>query len=298
MSHNTSSLSAQQRQVRFPVAGEVITLGDRVYTIGDFLGEGYFGKVYACRDRWANDLVAKVLVPRQRSYEEVRKQWQHELNALLDLRHPTITYAYDAFERESTFFLVIERCGTDLNALFTIPQYDGHAWLPALARDLLQGLEYIHDAGYVHKDLHLGNIYAAWSRDRMVQTKEPVVSFKIGDLGITRLESDINVFHTMLAQWMLPPEAIDPTSFGLIGRAVDIYHVGLVFLSVLLGHVPSFTRDEVLAAKPRLMAESLQSPYSGAIAWALRRHVAARPPTAAALWDAILAAVPRDLLPL
>jgi len=51
----------------------------------------------------------------------------------------------------------------------------------------------------------------------------PATVFKLGDLGITRLETEINVFNTMLAKWMLPPEAISPADFGVVDKRVDVY---------------------------------------------------------------------------
>lgn len=48
-----------------PQVGQTITSSMTLstYTIGDRIGEGHFGHVYACRDHWENDLVAKVLKP-------------------------------------------------------------------------------------------------------------------------------------------------------------------------------------------------------------------------------------------
>jgi serine/threonine protein kinase len=283
--------------IHLPKPGDQLTHNGRKYFLGDEIGQGYFGKVFGCSDRWANELVAKILLPRGRTYEQVEAEWKRELSNLLTLRHPHITYAYDAFEYNQTFFLVLERCGSDLHELIKLDKLQPEKWLPSLARDVLQGLEFIHHAGFVHKDLHPGNIFVAWHRDRVLPHKEPVVSFKIGDLGITRLESDINVFNTMLAQWMLPPEALDPGSFGEIGRTVDIYHIGLVFLSLLLGQVPNFDRVQVLAGEPRRLAEQLKSPYAAPVARALRRHTRERYQSAAEFWQALLAAMPEDARP-
>ncbi len=222
---------------RPPFNGEVIWKGDRVYKLGEEIGRGYFGKVFHCTDRWSNDLVAKVLVPQTDSYDQVRAQWTQELRSLMSLRHPNVTFAYDAFEYERAFYLILERCADDMNGLLRLPDFNGALWLPTLARDVLQALEFIHAMGYVHKDLHPGNVFVFAARDRMVSSKTPVYSFKVGDLGISRLESDINIFNTILAKWMLPPEAIDSAQFGVVGRSVDICHAGLLFLSVLLGRV-------------------------------------------------------------
>lgn len=285
-------------EISLPTHGESVSHRGCVYILGDQIGEGHFGKVYACSDRWANDLVAKILLPKGRSYDDVRVHWQRELANLLTLRHPNITYAYDAFEYRGTFYLIVERCGSDLSDLIKLEGLHAELWLPALARDVLQGLEFMHRAGYVHKDLHPGNIFVSWTRDRMIKNREPVVSFKIGDLGISRLESDLDIFNTMLAQWMLPPEAIDPREYGPVGKTIDIYHTGLVLLSLLLGHIPSFSREEILGGRPREMAEALRSPYSAAIAHALRRHAASRPSSAADFWEEIVRVMPTEHQPI
>ncbi|MEZ5494496.1 MAG: hypothetical protein R3E61_07905 [Pseudomonadales bacterium] len=92
----------------------------------------------------------------------------------------------------------------------------------------------------------------------MVPTKDPVWSFKVGDLGISRLESDINIFGTMLAQWMFPPEAINPIEFGIVGKSTDIYHVGLLLLAVMPIECQTFQKEEVLSGVPRQLAENYQ----------------------------------------
>jgi serine/threonine protein kinase len=270
-----------------PTAGEVILHGENQYILGAEIGGGFFGKVYECTDEWGNDLVAKVLLPRDRSYDAVRKDWLAEMEKLVQLRHPNITFVHAAFEYRDTFYLVIERCTRDLEHLINMPGLKGDVWIPHLARDVLQAIGFIHAWNYVHKDIHPKNVFMAFHYDRMVPSQDPTLSFKVGDLGISRLESDINVFNTALAQWMLPPEFLDPPQFGAIGRPVDIYHAGLLLLSLSLGSIPAFSRDDILAGRPRETAEQLNSPYSKSIARALRRHVSERIPTAMAFWREI-----------
>lgn len=270
-----------------PTRGQSILVDGKYYFIGESIGRGSFGEVFECQDEWSNQLVAKVLVPRNQTYDEVRDNWLQELRKLLDLRHPNITHVYAAFECDDTFYLVIERCSMTLDSIINLPDGNGEVWLPYVARDVLQGLEYMHSNGYVHKDVHAGNVFVSQTIDRMVPSKSPVWSFKVGDLGIIRLESDIEIFNTLLAQWMLPTEAIDPGEFGPVGRTLDIYHVGLLLLALLLGRSPSFTRDEIVAGAPRETAERLPSKYGSVVAKALRRHASARIPTAVQFWREI-----------
>jgi serine/threonine protein kinase len=233
---------------------------------------------------WDNLLVAKVLLPKDRPYEAVRDDWMRELEALQKLRHPNITFIHAAFECRDTFYLVVERCADTLKNLIENPKIIPELWLPYVARDVLHALDFIHGEGIVHKDLHPGNVFISQFRDRMVPQKPPVWSFKIGDLGISRLEGDIRLFNTILAPWMVPPEFLDPQQFGVLGRHVDIYHTGLLLLGLLSRRVPEFTQDQIIAGVPRQMAEALNSPYGPVLARALRRHVAQRTPSAMHLW--------------
>jgi serine/threonine protein kinase len=259
---------------------------EMMYFIGEKIGKGHFGEVYECTDEWGNNLVAKILVPQDQTYEEVRVKWLEELNRLFYLRHPNITYVYDAFEYQHTFYLIIERCHATLKNLIEIPDFKGELWLPHIAREVLQGIHFIHNARHVHKDIHHDNIFVLQLNDRIIDNKDPNFIFKIGDLGISNLETDINIFNTILAQWMLPPEALN-REYGVIGKQVDIYHCGLLLLSVLLGEIPQFTKNEILNGIPRQIAENLPSPYGKAIASALRRHTEHRTKTALNFWRGI-----------
>jgi len=82
-----------------PAPGEVITslATGTTYTMGSQIGEGGFGLVFECSDGWSNELAAKILKP-TRPYEQLRMSAEGELQRLRDLRHPYITYVFDAFE--------------------------------------------------------------------------------------------------------------------------------------------------------------------------------------------------------
>ena len=270
-----------------PSTGEMIECQDIKYFIGEKIGHGSFGEVYACLDEWGNELVAKVLLPRNQPYETIRENWLLEFQKLQQLRHPHITFIHQAFEYRDTFYIIIEKCVSTLKDLINMPNCNGEIWLPHVSRDILNGLHSIHEHGYVHKDLHAGNIFVSQQKNVMVPNKDPVWRFKIGDLGISRLEGDIRLFNTILAQWMLPPEYLRPNEFGFIGKHVDIYHVGLLLLSLLLNRIPNFTKDEIVAGRPREIAERLSSKYAPAVARALRRHVSTRTPSAIEMWREI-----------
>ena len=275
----------QPKHFVLPQMGEEIEHRGHFYRIGKQLSAtGHFGVVFECTDSWGNELVAKILLPKARTYEAVRDDWLRELNNLIDLRNPFITHVFDAFEYQDTFYLIIERCSFSLADLIAWPDTQGEVWLNPIARCVLQAIHFIHSVGYVHKDIHPGNILTRCVKGEMGESNT-VMTFKVSDLGISRLEPQIRPGNnTILAKWIAPPEFLNPTEFGTVSRTVDIYHAGLVFLSLLLNRVPTFTEQEVLAGIPRQMAESLSSPYAPAVAKALRRHTRDRTQTAQDFW--------------
>ena len=267
-----------------PGDGELITSQDtgNTYRIGALIGEGSFGYVYECTDTWENELAVKILKPRG-TYEKVRQDALAEFQKLRLLRHPNITYVYDAFEFRHTFYIVFEKCWQPVNEFIQSKDFKGQYWLRAMARQLLQAVHFIHCNDFAHQDIHGGNVFVATTKDDM-SPNDMIFTYMLGDLGITKLVSEMDAENTILADWMRAPESLVPAEFGPMDRRMDLYHCGLLFLQVLLGKPLTFTRDEVLAGRPREMALELGKPFSFALEKALRRHVDYRTASALEFW--------------
>ncbi|MCU0666902.1 MAG: protein kinase [Candidatus Omnitrophica bacterium] len=267
-----------------PTVGEVITsmLTGNSYTMGEKIGEGNFGVVYACKDIWENDLAAKVLKPND-TYEKVKASATEEFIKLMQLRNPHITFVYDAFEFRDTFYIITERCYCSVKQLFLMQDFNGQTWLMPIARSLLQAIHYLHISNYVHQDIHSANVFTALVKDEMLPQDNKILQFKLGDLGVAKLFHEIDAKNTR-AQWMLPPEVLNPTEYGPIDHHIDIYHAGLLFLELACSKELRFTSEEIVNGKPREMALALPVPYSFALEKALRRHVAYRTANAMELW--------------
>lgn len=273
----------QPQTIRFPVPGELIAHGRNQYRIGEILGGGSYGVTYAGADQWENELVIKVLMPQGQTYEQVRRNWEREITTLFRLRHPNITYVYDAFELANTFHIVMERCGGSLTALFSIDDFNGYEWVHPIARCMLQGIAYMHDHGFVHKDIHLRNVFWAYVRNELTPGNSQSVTFKIGDLGISRFEFEAQAARPTVP-WMEAPEVLAPDRFGLVGKPTDIYHAALVLLAVVMGIEPSFSAEEIVSGAPQEAAEQLPSPFGPALGRALARRVEERTPNAYDFW--------------
>jgi serine/threonine protein kinase len=187
-----------------PIPGETISHNNRLFTIGIEIGRGSFGIVYEYFDNWGNELAAKVFLPYPN--RDVRAMWERELSNLINLRNPFITFIYDAFEYKGNLFIITERCHLTLKGLLEIPNYNGNIWIKPIARCLLQAVDFLHSIGFVHKDIHPGNVFTSIIKDEIIPKENNALTFKLGDLGITNLLSNMDVFNTILAPWMLPPE--------------------------------------------------------------------------------------------
>jgi serine/threonine protein kinase len=279
-------IPAAQGTFVLPTPGELIPVphSETTYAIGQPIGEGHFGVVYACKDDWNNDLAAKILKPGAHvglGLQEIQK--------LLAVRHPLITYLYDAFEYRGALYLITERCHQSLHDLFANRTIHTHSLL-SVARCVLHAIDFIHRQGFVHQDIHTGNIFLTFARDG--HGKKPLFatsSYKVGDLGVAKLISEAAAAQTR--GWMLPPELIPGMNFGPADHRIDIYHVGLLLLQMALGQEMQFTTQQIVEGKPRELAQALRLPPSikaasikAALEKALRRHVAERTPTAKQFW--------------
>ncbi len=273
------------KSVTPPAPGERITslVTGSAYLIGDKIGEGFFGVVYHCVDEWENQLAAKIFKP-QGTYESVKEAAQKELQKLISLRHPNITYVHDAFEYRDTFYIITERCHCPVSDLFQLDNFNGSAWLLPIARSLLQAINFLHGNQCAHQDIHAGNVFAAFARNEMLPQSAGAIQFKVGDLGVAKLFGEIDAANTR-AEWLLPPEVLDVSEFGPIDHRIDIYHSALLLLQLAHSREQRFTRDEILAGTPRELALSLSTPFGGVLEKALRRHVPYRTQSAKQLWQ-------------
>jgi serine/threonine protein kinase len=170
-----------------------------------------------------------------------------------------------------------------LTKLLEFKDFYGPVWVLPIARCILQGVNYAHINQYAHQDIHLGNVFAAFAKNEMNADDPGAIHFKLGDLGVAKRFSEIDATNTR-AQWMLPPEALEPSKFGPLDYRIDIYHCGLLFLHLLHGAELRFTPEDIKSGKPKELALQLPAPFNFALEKALRRHVPYRTASAMELW--------------
>src|SRR5262249_54307355 len=121
------------------------------------------------------------------------------------------------------FYLALERCDTSLRALLGRPMQD--ALLVELARQLLMTLQYLHDNGVVHSDLHAGNVLVS-QLDRT-----PIV--KLTDFGVAHQLDGQRWYRPQVANpKILVPELV---TAGYTTTQSDLYQLGLLLYHMHTG---------------------------------------------------------------
>jgi serine/threonine protein kinase len=265
-------------------AGADLRAGDRVgrYRIEARLGDGAAGVVFrAVRDPDGLVVALKVLRTELSQDEVYRRRFVHEARAASEVEHRHLVRVLEAGEADGRAFLAVEYVDGPTLA----ERLDGESGLPGdeilrLAAELGAGLDALHGAGLVHRDVKPSNIMLARDRGAM-----------LGDFGLAKgrdytvLTAPGAVVGTLD---YLAPEIIRGAEAG---PPSDIYALGCVIFECMAG-VPPFANRSVL--KVGLAHLRDEPPDPGAdradlppmLGWAVRRALVKdpnrRPPTATA----------------
>ena len=210
------------------------------------LGAGGFGTVFRGRHHFLDvDVAVKVV----RSSASDLDGALHEARIMSRLDHPNLLRVLDARPYRDGIYLVMEYMdGGSLAGAFRIPA--GRAL--RITRQLLSGLQALHDAEIVHRDVKPANCLVRTSDKRI----------KLGDLGIAvELAADTGRIRELAGTLpFMAPELFEPTP--RFGPRSDLYALGLSIAALGLDEhpCPSEGLSEIIewsrqGPRPRLAVE-------------------------------------------
>jgi serine/threonine protein kinase len=143
------------------MAGEGISkgalLGDR-YRLDRRLGAGGMASVWLARDeRLDREVAVKILSDVLASDPDYRTRFEREARVAAGLSHPNLVEVFD-FSSESDRPYLVMRYVPGPTLADRIGQRGRGVDGERLARELLDALAYIHDAGVIHRDLKPSNV--------------------------------------------------------------------------------------------------------------------------------------------
>ncbi len=266
-----------------PVAPGTMLAGR--YEILAVLGRGGMGTVYSARDRAIDETVAlKVLRPEIADSPEFKQRFSTEVRLARRVTHPIVCRIHEYGEDGGLRFLVMELVqGQDLRRMLSEGPLAPERALE-IAIQAADGLQAIHAAGIVHRDLKTANLMV-----------DGAGGIKLMDFGIAKAVEGGGKAAAPSGYIVGTPEYMSPEQGR--GRPVDarsdIYSLGVVVYELFTGRVP-FHADTPIAtlmlhveAPPPLDDPALPPAVVAVLRRALAKDPGDRFPTAKAMADAL-----------
>lgn len=211
-----------------------VTIAGR-YAVLRKLGSGSVGTVYLVLDQVERREVALKLLRTEALITRSGARIQEEFRAIAALEHPQIARAYDFgyTDRDGVPFYTREHvAGRPLPPGPPDSRTPEEFLRPVL--DLLDALEYVHDQGILHLDVHAGNLIVADDSSR----GSVLIDFGLAPSAAALARS------TRAASWPdLPPEMIAGRQ---LRPATDLYFAGRLLLYRITGRMtgePTLPRE-------------------------------------------------------
>src|SRR4051812_5037829 len=216
---------------------------DGKYQILSRLGIGGMGEVYKALHVHLNALrVLKLMRPNVAADPSANERFLREARMATRIQHPNVASLFDfAAVDDGSWFMVWEHIeGINLHELIDSRGPLSPKYAAALSIQALMGLDAIHRAGIVHRDISPENLM-------ITRDDEGNEHVKIIDLGIAKQSGSEDV-KTQTGMFVGKWKYCSPEHLGMLpegeridGRA-DLYSFGIVLYEMLTG-VPPFQAD-------------------------------------------------------
>jgi hypothetical protein len=134
------------------------------YELQRELGQGGMGIVYLARDVSLDRPVAIKVIRPELATARAKERFVREAQTLAQLRHPNIVPVHYANDKQGFAYYVMDYLGGEtLDERLRRGPLDLEQVL-RLGRDLLDGLEAVHEAGVVHRDIKPANVFLVGNR--------------------------------------------------------------------------------------------------------------------------------------
>ena len=239
------------------MAADPQTLGR--YQLERVLGKGAMGIVYEALDPKLHRKVAIKTILISQLDEETAKDFSmrfvREAHAVARLNHPNIVQVYDFGEEGDVAYLVMEFIrGNELKSTLTTGQLFDRKECVRIMCELLDALDFAHEAGVVHRDIKPANVML----DSQGRTK-------LTDFGVARVtDADrTSAERTQAGTMVGTPAYMSPEQIqGLrIDRRTDIFSAGIILYQFLTGQKP-FTGEGAWTVAKKIIQDDPPIPSS------------------------------------
>lgn len=193
------------------------------------IGAGTYGKVFKGLNVYTRKLVALKKIKMEGERDGFPVTAVREIKLLQSLRHPNIVNLQEVMVEKNDCFMVFEYLSHDLTGLLNHPSYKlDPAQKKHLAKQMFEGLDYLHKRGVLHRDIKAANILVS---------SEGIL--KLADFGLARFYAkrhQLDYTNRVITIWYRSPELLlGETQYG---PAVDIWSAACVLVEI-------FTRNAI-----------------------------------------------------
>lgn len=219
------------------------------YEILDKIAEGGIGSIYKVRHKLLEEIrVIKVLRSQVADRDDLHQRLLQEAKTAIRLEHPSIARLFDlTLADDGTAYIVMEFIdGVSLDSLLAANGPPSVELTLEIAKQSLHALGYLHESGFIHRDI---------SPDNLMLTRDSSdrVRVKLIDLGIAKdlaQETGVTAVGTFLGKVKYcAPELFKEAGAKQLDQRSDNYSLAVTLYELLTGRHP-FTGEtfEELAA--------------------------------------------------
>ncbi|KAI9777441.1 MAG: kinase subunit of RNA polymerase II carboxy-terminal domain kinase I [Geoglossum umbratile] len=191
------------------------------------VGSGTYGKVFKGIHVYTKQLVALKKIRMEGERDGFPVTAVREIKLLQSLKHVNVVSLQEVMVEKNDCFMVFEYLSHDLTGLLNHPTFKlEHAHKKHLAKQLFDGLDYLHRRGVLHRDIKAANILV--SREGQL---------KLADFGLARFfakRRQLDYTNRVITIWYRSPELLlGETQYG---PAVDIWSAACVLIEIFTKH--------------------------------------------------------------